>query len=268
MIAHGRAELLELAGQCQTQSLDDVNGWHVDRWDMDTCDVDAAVTAYAAVLEGGATDPVLALLGEASIDLKAFLIDAEDSKEDITRADLTELTAAASLVAAPGYEIDMMRMPNVPKMSRRKSESGLDITVVNLRDDLGDGADLEGDERLTIASVKHTVGDSAAGMRWKLVDSLADKELSHVYLASQLRVLNAQLRSEGRSAQSAARIYLFMRDFPRLGSVDLYAVGVADPDLADDLLHHVQRLPVIGKEDRTFRMIFLPGLRSVHERCA
>jgi hypothetical protein len=224
-----------------------------------------AVAAYDAVLAGGATDPVLALLGEAGINLDAYLIHADASKEDITGADLT---AAASLVAVPGYEIDTMRMPNVPKMSRRKSESGLDVTVVNLRDDLSDGVHLQDGERLTIASVKHAVGDSAGGMRWKLVDSLSDTELGHVYLASQLRVLNVQLRSEGRSAQCAARVYLFMRDFPRLGAVDWYAVGITDPDLTDDLIHHVQRLPDIGKGNRNFRMIFLPGLRTVHERCA
>jgi hypothetical protein len=268
MIVHGREELLELASQCEVQQLTDVNGWHVDRWDMDDGHVQAAVATYAAVLGGGATDPVLALLSEAGIDLDAFLIDADDSKEDITRADLTELAAAASLLAAPGYEIDMMRMPNVPKMSRRKSESGLDVTLVNLRDDLSDGVDLQDGEQLTIASVKHTVGGSAGGMRWKLVDSLSDAQLGHVYLASQLRVLNAQLRSEGQSAKCAARVYLFMRDFPRLGAVDLYAVGVTDPDLVDDLIHHVQRLPGIGKGKRTFRMIFLPGLRTVHDRCA
>ena len=137
---------------------------------------------------------------------------------------------------------------------------------MNLRDDVDPNqTDLQGNERLTIASVKHTVGNSAGGMRWKLVDSLSDGELSHVYLAGQLRVLNAQLRTEGQSVQCAARVYLFMRDFPRLGAVNLYAVGVTDPDLTDDLIHHVQRLPVIGKEDRTFRMIFLPGL-GAHPR--
>jgi hypothetical protein len=267
MIVHGREELLGLADRCRIQGLDDVNGWHVDRWDMDDGDVEAAAEVYDAVLAGGATDPVVALLAEAGLDLREYLIDEDDEKEDITRADLTELTAAASLIADPGYDIDMMRMPNMPKMSRRKSESGLDVTVVNLRDDLGETADLQDGERLSIASVKHSVGESAGGMRWKLVDSLSDHELSHVYLAGQLRVLNSQLRQEGRSPASAARVYYFMRDFPRLGAVDLYAVGVVAPDLAEDLTRHVQRLPEIAKQDRTFRMIFLPGIRTVHQRC-
>jgi len=267
MLAHGRDALLTLAGRSRIQALNDVNGWHVDTWEMDEAAVDAAVDVYAAVLAGGATDAVLALLGETGLDLNKYLIDEDEDKEDITRADLTELTAAASLAAVPGYDVDMMRMPNVPKMSRRKSESGLDITVISLRDDLADDVDLQDGERLTIVSVKHSVSGSAGGMRWKLVDSLSERELSHPYMTSQLRVLNGQLLQEGHTRTSAARIYYFMRDFPRHDAVSLFAVGVVDPDLKDNLAHHVELLPDVGKSDRTFRMILLPGIRTVHERC-
>jgi len=267
MIVHGRDELLALASRCRIQTLDDVNGWHVDMWEMDNADVNAAVDVYSAVLSGGATDTVLALLMEKGLDLMKYLIDAEESKEDITRADLTELTAAASLLANPACDIDSMWMPNVPKMSRRKSESGLDISVVNLLDDLGEEVDLQDGERLDIGSVKHSVAGSAGNMRWKLVDSLSDNELSHAYLSAQLRVLNAHLLQEGRTRADAGRIYYFMRDFPRLGAVDLFAIGVTDPKLKDDLAHHIRLLPNMTKSQRTFRMILLPGLNNVHERC-
>jgi hypothetical protein len=266
MLVHGREAILALASGCQIQRLSDVNGWHVDLWEMDETDVDAAVDAYNALLAGGATPSVLALLNEAGLDLSRYLVE-DESKEDITRADLTELTAAASLMAAPGCDVDTMQMPNVPKMSRRKSDSGFDVSTVILRDDLAEDVDLQDGERLTIASVKHTVAGSAGSMRWKLVHSLSS-ELTQQYVTTQLRVLNGQLQREGRAKGVASRIYYFTRDFPRPDIVNLFAIGVVDSDLKDDLAHHVGLLPDIGKSERTFRMIALPGLRTVHERCA
>src|SRR5579872_6125262 len=104
MLVHGRGAVLALASGCLIQRLSDVNGWHVDMWEMDEADVDAAVDAYNELLAGGATPAVLALLNETGLDLNRYLIDEDESKEDITRADLSELTAAASLVAAPGCD--------------------------------------------------------------------------------------------------------------------------------------------------------------------
>ena len=215
MLVHGREAVLTLAGRCQVQSRADVNGWHVDLWEMTEPDLDAAVYVYNEVLAGAATPTVLALLDEAGIDLKRYLNDQVGSKDDITRADLTELTAAASLVAAPGCDVDMMQMPNVPKMSRRKSESGFDITVVGLRDDLGEEVELQDGERLIIASVKHSVGRSAGGMRWKLVESLTT-ELTHPYLSDQLRVLNGQLIREGHTKAFASRISTLCATSPKV----------------------------------------------------
>jgi hypothetical protein len=266
MLVHGREAVLALARGCQIQRLSDVNGWHVDLWEMDEANVDAAVDAYNALLAGGATPAVLALLNETGLDLNRYLVE-DESKEEITRADLTELTAAASLVAAPGCDVDTMQMPNVPKMARRKSDSGFDVSAVILRDELAEDVDLQDGERLTIASVKHTVGGSAGSMRWKLVYSLSS-ELTHQYVTTQLRVLNGKLRREGRTKAAASRIYYFIRDFPRPDIVNLFAIGVVDSDLKHDLTHHVELLPDIGKSERTFRMVVLPGLRTVHERCA
>jgi len=266
MLAHGADEIVALAARCLIEQQHDVNGWHVDIWTMDDEDVDAAIAVYAAVLSGGATDPVLALLAEDGLDLNTYLYDEDQGKGDITRADVTELTAAASIVADPGCDIDLMHMPNVPKMSRRKSDSGFDIAIVNLKDQ-ANADDLEVGERLDVVSVKHTIDSSAGGMRWKLVDSLSDRELSHAYITTQLRVLNGRLRQEGRTKESAARIYYFLRGFPNSPSVGLFAVGVADPGLRDDLAHHVDLLPDAGNSERTFRMILLPGLRTLQDRC-
>src|SRR5207248_1862925 len=157
MIVHGREEILALAQRANIAGLADANGWHIDAWRMNDADVDASIRVYAGVLSGGATDPVVALLADSELDLEALLLDEDQSKEEITRSDLTEMIAAASLVAAPGCAIDKMLMPNVPKMSRRKSDSGIDIFVADIREDASDDDDLSDDEYLTIASVKHTV---------------------------------------------------------------------------------------------------------------
>lgn len=267
MLAHGRQEILALSDHSDVARLPEVRGWHVDIWHMDAAAVDIAVGAYNAVIAGGATDPVIALLAEAELDLTKLLIDEDNDKENITRSDLTELAAAASLVAAPGCSIDEMHMPNVPKMSRKKSDSGIDVAVVTLDTTATESDELQETEHLTIASVKHTIDNTSGGMRWKLVDSLSDRELSQAYLTSQLRVLNGRLQQEGMSAQMAARIYLFLRDFPRVGSVDLFAIGVVDSDLESDFLHQISMLPDADKGNRSFRGILLPGLRRIHERC-
>src|SRR5262252_347270 len=133
MLTHGRDELIALAERCVIDHLGEVNGWNVDSWDMENMDVEAAIKVYAAVLTGGATDPVIALLATSGLDLTEALNDVAHSRDEITRSDLTELTAAASMIAEPGCNIDYMYMPNVPKMSRRKSDSGVDIFVTLLR---------------------------------------------------------------------------------------------------------------------------------------
>jgi hypothetical protein len=267
MIVHGRDEILALAQGANIVALEDANGWHIDAWRLNDADVGASISLYAAVLSGDATDPVAALLAESGLDLEALLLDEEQSKQEITRSDLTELIAAASMVALPGCDTDKMLMPNVPKMSRRKSDSGIDIFVADIREDASDDSDLYDDEYLTIASVKHTIDDSTSGMRWKLAESLSSKELGAAYLTSQLRVLNSNLQQSGLGRGSAARVYLFIRDFPHPERIDLYAIGVADPALESDLAHHVRLLPDAGRSSRTFRMIFVPDLRTVHERC-
>jgi hypothetical protein len=267
MLAHGKSEVEALATRCSVTEGDDANGWRVDVWNMNDLDVDGAVAIYKAVLEGGASDSIIELLAEGGIDLNALLVDT--GKDDITRSDITELTAAASLVAVPGCNVDLMYMPNVPKMSRRKSDSGIDIFVAIVNSDQVTAEELEDGEHLTIASVKHTVKiDSASDIRWKLANSLSENELSAPYLASQLRVLNARMQQEGVSQGAASRLYLFLRDFPQRDSVDLFAIAIADPDLRDDLEHQVTLLPDAGQSNRTFRMILMPGLRTVHERCS
>lgn len=242
------------------------NGWTVEIWELDDDDVDAAIAVYAAVLGGGATDPVIALLAEQGIDLPTLLIDEAAAKDDITRSDLTELIAAATLLAVDGWSASELHMPNVPKMSRRKSDSGIDVFAVRLEDVAG-GEELGPAEALELVSVKHTIDDSAAGMRWKLATSLSDRELSKAYVAQQLRVLSGHLRREGSTLEAAARVYFFLRDFPKAVGIHLVAAGIVAPGLKDDLAHHVTLLPENPGGRLTFRQIFVPELPTVAERC-
>lgn len=266
MLPHGASELIALSQRCSATAVGDVNGWSVEIWQLDDDDVDASIAVYEAVLAGGATDPVVALLAEQGIDLEVLLVDDGASKDDITRADVTELIAAASVVAMDGWSTDEVHLPNVPKMSRRKSESGVDIFGIRL-DDVPADQDLGLDEALVLASVKHTIDDSAGGMRWKLASSLGERELSKVYLTQQLRVLNGHLRREGVTAEAAARVYLFLRDFPATMGVQVAAVGVVVPDLKDDLAHHVTLLPQSPGGRRVFRQVLVPGLPTLAARC-
>ncbi len=267
MISHGRRELQSLADRCDLEEADDANGWSVDVWRMDDGDVLAAIAAYDAVLAGGTDtdDPVLALLLTDGYDLNSLLTDNGSGKDDITRSDLTEYVAAATMVAADGCDLDRMHMPNIPKMARRKSDSGIDVFDVSLA--TSDAPELTAGDHLTIGSVKHTIDTSTSGMRYKLAASLSDAELSAPYLMQQLRVLNGRLLQEGQDPGVASRVYLFLRDFPAESFVALVGVAVTAPDLEGDLAHHVTLLPAVTGAKRTFRKVFLPGLRTVHERC-
>lgn len=266
MIVHGATELVALSRRCNVITLEPVNGWDTEIWELDTDDVAAAITVYRAVLRGAATDPVVALLADYGIDLTALLEDAPSSKDDITRADITELIAAASMLASDGWSVGDLYMPNVPKMSRRKSENGVDIFGVRLQH-LPSEKDLGADEALSVASVKHTIEGSSAGMRWKLAQSLDGKQLSPAYMTQQLRVLNGHSRREGYSVEAASRVYMFLRGFATAEGTDILGVGVVDPKLKDDLAHHITLLPESPSGHRTFRQILVPDLANLANRC-
>ncbi len=85
-------------------------------------------------------------------------------------------------------------------------------------------------------------------------------------MAIQLRVLNAHLQDAGYTKDAAARVYLFLQDFPDPDLVELYAIGVVDDSLDADLAHQVTLLPAaVGKQ--FFRMLLVPDLSAVHKRC-
>lgn len=205
---------------------DSRQGWDVTVWRMDADDVARAVAAYRALLAGAVGATTATLLLEDGIDLDELMIEGP-ANEQITRADVMELVAAASMIAADGCHVDRMHMPNVPKMARGKSDSGIDVIDVRL-DPAGSADQLGEQERLVIGSVKHTTSDSSSQMRYGLATSLGKKELSISYMARQLRVIHHHLIAQGAPPATADRIMLFLRDFYDTQSVRLVAVGCVD----------------------------------------
>jgi hypothetical protein len=268
MLPHGSAKLTALASQCAASPLTSVNGWQVDVWDMSAADVDLAVEIYQAVLAGDVTsgDPVVAKLATQGVDLPKLLSDAGEGLELVTRADIAEYAAAASVIATDGFTVASMLMPNIPKMGRRKSDSGVDVFDVQL-DATASGPALVTSERLGLASVKHTLTIAASGLRLAIVKSVSPKhELNQVYLTQQLRVVVGRLQSEGMVVADARRTFLFMADFPDPAHVGLFGVAVVDPSLRDAMVAQLSNLPTVTG-GHMFRIVTFPDLANVHLRC-
>jgi hypothetical protein len=126
-----------LAGGCKvtqvTREEGPGAGWTTDTWELGADDVERLLQAYRELLSPSTYDQqVQDLLLERGIDLNALLVDEGNARELITRADLCELAAAASLLAASGWPARRLHMTNVPKGSRKKSESGIDAISTTL----------------------------------------------------------------------------------------------------------------------------------------
>jgi hypothetical protein len=268
MLSHGSAKLVELAARCTVLAQPASNGWDVDVWDMCEADVDLAVECYQSVLAAdlGPEDPVLEELAAQGIDLLALLADHGKGRELVTRSDIAEFAAAASVIATDGFDTATMLMPNIPKMSRRKSDSGVDVFDVRI-DTAAPAHQLVAGERLGLASVKHTLTDAASSLRRDIERSIdVDVELTPTYVAQQLRVVMGQLQDEGMAKQRATRTFLFMTDFPDPAHVGLLGVAVVAPELRQAMLDQLHRLPPVVT-GRKFRIVTFPGLADVHLRC-
>ena len=267
MLPHARIQLQELAARCSVEELGSSNGWDVDLWRMDDGDVGYAIEVYEALLLGGTHESaVTQLLLAYNIPLSELLLDSDETSDEITRSDVAELTAAASMLALDDCHVDFLHMPNVPKMSRRKSDSGLDIANLELLEGTPD-AELNPPEFLKIASVKHTIQDDMGDVRRRLVQSLSEGELSGPKLGAQLRVLHGRLLQEGVASDRANRVYLFIRDFPDPDFVALRAVAVVDPSHEPEVGRHLALLPDPEGRPASLRIVLFPGLASVHDRC-
>ena len=237
------------------------DGWKIDSWTLDAGDIDRLLDVYRELLAPSYDEKVQDLLRDRGIDLDALLVDEENSKELITRADLCELAAVASLLAASGWPAHRLHMPNIPKGSRKKSESGIDAISTTLQTEVS--GDLTADEQLLLASVKHTTS-SAARLRSALVTSVTE-EFTPGYLATQLRVYEERLRQMDPDL-ATDRLFLFLDGFPDAARVRIVAVAVVDPGLEQDLAVRLCNLPNVPDGVYSMRILYVPGLAGLHER--
>lgn len=263
MLPHGHAELVLLASHCETAPSVSTGGWIIDAWTMSEQAVEAAVEVYRAVLLGDRATQTRDLLAEQGIDLDALLM-GDSSKDDITRSDVTELMAAASVAARNSWDPKLFHMPNVPKMARKKSDSGIDVMAAKL--DANGGPTLGPEERLLFVSVKHSVDETTKGLRWKLERSVSEMDLTPAYVAQQLRVLKGRLQSEGVPENVAERVWQFIQHIWDEEKVDHVAVGVADFRMEADFEHHIGLLPATLSA-KHFRAVYVPELRELASKC-
>ncbi|MEO6533922.1 MAG: hypothetical protein ABIO06_10165 [Pseudolysinimonas sp.] len=259
MLSHGRHEIEALAAALVSSSDPPTSGWDVETWKVGPALRALAIACYKAVLLGDMDDAAINILSTWGVKVADLLIAPYSKNDKLTRADVVELLAAAMFLR-DGFTLDDLFLPNVPKMSRKKSESGLDVIGVLF------GNDLEGlEDLLHLASVKHSINKkSAADVRWKVVDSLSRKTLGQPYMTTQLRVLNARLKEQGVDAGVARRVYYFLRDD---SNVRVVGVAAVDTDLSSNLDSQVDVIPKTEWPQAVFRKVSFDHLRDLADDC-
>jgi hypothetical protein len=253
--------LAPIVPHCNLAREPEINGWSIDVWDLTPSAVDALVESYLALIIPESTQDVASILERDGVDLEALLRDEDEARDTVTRSDMTELAAAASILVRDGSPIEGMWLPNVPKGERSSSHPGIDVMVahVNLS---ANTLELGPDEHVTVCSVKHTVAD-AADVRRKLVKSLAPSELSVTYLCAQLRLLIGRLDERG---YRCPRLYLVLAPEHRERHLQLVAVAAVDAPLRQDLETQLENLPTPTGALHHFQRLVIPGLNDLHAR--
>jgi hypothetical protein len=214
---------------------------------------------YHALLAGGLDDQIANALEGHGIDALALLTDEGGARDVITRSDLTELAAAAAAIAVDDWPYETMTLPNVPKGSRARSESGIDVLSVALDVDSESTELMEG-ETLYIGSVKHTI-DDPSDCRYKLARSVSPTDVTLPYIAHQLRILSGQLEMAGINGR---RVYLFLRGFPDDDHVEVAITGAVDGALRAEFLAQMSHLPQVTGRRRCRHLLF-DDLEHLHD---
>src|SRR5437867_4899501 len=91
--------LTDLAATCPAVAASLVNGWSVDEWNVTDVPIALVLDLYRAVLVPPAIDNrIREMLKADGVDMDLLLLDEDRALDVITRADLAELMAAASLL--------------------------------------------------------------------------------------------------------------------------------------------------------------------------
>lgn len=262
MLPHGQTELAEMAAQSALVSLKDVNGWEIQEWHLTPDDVERAIVTYQAVLKGDVDEEMDELLQDLGIDpLGTPALTAQRQK--VVRADAIEIAAAATLMSHERITVDDLHMPNVPKMSVFKSDSGIDVLGIEL--DPSETGVPKQHERLIIASVKHTITNDSSGMR-SLLEKSVGEDLSGPYMFRQLVTLNGRLIQSGIPKSVARRVMYFLRSTLKNPQVNVVCVAAAAPAPDCDLAEQPAKLTETKAPSMTFRMLFIPGIDTLHDR--
>lgn len=262
VVPHARAQIRALAEHCAVVTLDPVQGWNVQQWTLTDVDVDRAVAAYRALLAVDLDHELDALLAAMGVDRLGPPPTAEQH-ERVVRADAVELMAAATVIAFDEADLDDLHMPNVPKMSTFKSDSGIDIIGIALN--AGESGPIVDGERLILVSVKHTVDRYASGLRGELEKSVTD-DWPAPYLHRQLTTLHGRMLQCGMGEDTARRVFYFLRETLRHPRVRVVCVGAAPPPPHCNLPDQPVQLSPTQMPDAHFRMLFIPDVGSLHEK--
>jgi hypothetical protein len=155
-------------------------------------------------------------------------------------------------------------MPNIPKGSRRRSESGIDIMTASLEVDAPVDSLLE-TEVVYLGSVKHTT----TGRNDHLVRALTASvttTFTPEYLTCQLRVLDYIVHSRLPAARRG-RLFLILREFPHVPHVRIAAVSAVDLSQLDSAVLETDDLPIVSPNVYQFRVIGVHHLSSLHTLC-
>ncbi|MFD4992083.1 hypothetical protein ACFWH7_03880 [Cellulosimicrobium cellulans] len=266
MLTHGREELARLAASCVVSTETAPDGRRTAIAQFTPAQASELAATYDAVLLSEVDEAMLALLEDQGVPLRSYLL--HGARDEITRSDATELAAAAALIRAEGWDIDRMHMPNVPKMSRAKSDSGLDVVDVHLVRGRTGTDPLTDNELLRIASVKHSVQPSSASCIGKLRSSLSSNELSPAYVGVQLRVLHARLIGEGYTVEEAGRVYLFLRELHEGDHLHIVGVAVVDTTTVGDARTRIVSALIEVPYWKVAVVIGIPDLGNLHELCS
>lgn len=237
------------------------NGWAACETILTNEQVDLACAAYRECLVPPVPDPIRRAFEADGEPIEQFLLAEEESDETLTRSDITELVAAASLMNSDNVDGRFIELPNVPKRSRAVSEHGTDFVALRLS--TTDAQTAWGPEdMLFVGSVKHTTADPD-DLRRKLVASIG-KGMPRRRLRGEVRVLVDQL---SRSGIDARRAFVALLSFPDPTRVTLIGVAVVAPAHHESLVAGFEKLPA-HKGGRRILAVVVEDLGQLHARVA
>jgi hypothetical protein len=265
LLIHGKDEILHLATLCKSVDRQSIEEWHVDECHFSEIHVASLRDAYLAVLKGGVDSQIVAELRKLGVPIDELLVADDDARDLVTRSDAIEIAAIATLIELDDWPTDTLVAPNIPKMSRKKSDSGIDAIAVTLDPESSRSAPIADHEVLFLCSVKHTLVETTDALRRDLLKSASTSELTAAYLAAQLRVFKGRLESEGM--RDASRVFLFIADFPNSPNVHIHAVAAVDAEKRADFRDQLERfLTTAPSESFHLRTILIASIATLHSR--